>query len=245
VSRFDVVAVQEVKGNLKALRHMLKLLNNPTPHWTLMLTDVNRGALGNNERLAFVFDTRRVQPSGLACEIVIPDEWLGNESAYRAQFARTPYAMSFRSEGKTFILVTVHILFGNEDEREDELWAIAEWLADWAQEENSWDHSLIALGDFNIDGGHMYEIFTRTGLRTPTELEEVPRTIFGPSPGKFYDQIAWFVDEGVPQLSLEYTGRGGYFDFANSVLTDLTNQSLSWRVSDHFPLWVEFLTREE
>jgi len=27
VSRFDIIAIQEVKGNLRALRHMLKYLN--------------------------------------------------------------------------------------------------------------------------------------------------------------------------------------------------------------------------
>jgi hypothetical protein len=60
VSRFDVVAVQEAKDNLKALRHMLKILG---PNWGLSLTDVTEGAPGNAERMAFLFDTRRVQLS--------------------------------------------------------------------------------------------------------------------------------------------------------------------------------------
>src|SRR5688572_17568363 len=68
VSRFDVVAVQEAKGNIKALRHLLKMLG---PDWGLILTDESAGAPGNDERLAFVFDTRRVKPSGLACELVV------------------------------------------------------------------------------------------------------------------------------------------------------------------------------
>src|SRR3990172_5126850 len=37
VSRFDVVAVQEAKGNIKALRHMLKALG---PSWGFILTHV-------------------------------------------------------------------------------------------------------------------------------------------------------------------------------------------------------------
>ena len=69
ISRFDVIALQEVKANLKALRHMLRVLS---PNWGLSLTDVARGDPGNGERMAFLFDTRKVQLSGLACELVVP-----------------------------------------------------------------------------------------------------------------------------------------------------------------------------
>ncbi len=98
ISRFDIVAIQEAKGNIKALRHMLKLLG---PNWSLVLTDVTKGSPGNNERMAFVFDTRRVQMSGLACELVVPTAKLSviEEDALRKQFARTPYAVSFRAGG--------------------------------------------------------------------------------------------------------------------------------------------------
>ena len=71
VSRFDVVAIQEVRDNLRALRYMLRRLGLD---WGVILTDVTKGSDGNNERLAFVFDTRRVKPSGLACELVVPAE---------------------------------------------------------------------------------------------------------------------------------------------------------------------------
>jgi hypothetical protein len=94
--RFDVVAVQEVKGNIRALRDLMKVLGND---WGMILTDVSRGGAGNNERMAYLFDTRRVQLSGLACELVVPDEWLVDieEGELRKQFVRTPYAVGFRS----------------------------------------------------------------------------------------------------------------------------------------------------
>lgn len=248
VSRFDVVALQEVKENLKCLRHMLKVLG---PEWGLILTDVTRGARGNDERMAFVFDTRRVRPSGLACELVVPEEWFHRvqEDALRRQFARTPYAVSFLSAGQTFILVTLHVIYGKDaDERQPELTGIAEWLADWAKREKSWGHNLIALGDFNIDrvGDPLYQAFTSTGLRTPDELNEVPRTIFRKaSEGKHYDQIAWFTGEGgVQELSLRYTQKAGRFDFTETVFASLTKQQLSWRISDHYPLWAEFSVKD-
>ena len=242
VSRFDVVAIQEVRGNLRALRHMMKDLG---PDWGFVLTDVTRGAAGNNERLAFVFDLRRVRPSGLACELVLSDEDLNQPGggAFVRQFARTPYAVSFVSGGRTFILVTLHVLWGKvPGDRIPELRGIAKWVADWADELESWGQNLIALGDFNIDrkGDAAYDAFTSTGLRAPDALNDVPRTIFGDGDG-FYDQIAWFTGEGgQPKLSLDYTGLAGGFDFVPHVLTGHDRQQLSWRISDHLPLWCEF-----
>jgi len=47
------------------------------------------------------------------------------------------------------------------------------------------------------------------------------------------------LDESVPSRVLD---RSGYFDFRDAALPrrDLTNFQLSWRVSDHYPLWTEF-----
>lgn len=255
VSRFDVIALQEVRGTLKALRHMLKLLNNHDDHWGLILTDETKGSAGTWERMAFLFDQRKVKISGLACELVVPPEQLESikPAALRRQFARTPYAVSFRSATRTFILVTLHVLYGkNQEERLPEVTAIAEWLAEWARDMNSWDHNLIALGDFNIDRKDdlLYQAFTSTGLFTPEDLNKVPRTIFSdpfePEKDKFYDQIAWFMGQkGVPALSMKYN-RGGSFDFLKVALKsrNLEKDQISWRISDHYPLWAEFLVND-
>ena len=249
IRRFDVVALQEVKGTIKAFRHMMKVLG---PEWNFILTDVTKGSKGNDERLAFIFDTRKVRLSGLAGELVVPEEELQskhiNPNALEKQFARTPYAVSFWSGGRTFILVTLHVLYGKRSsERIGELTAIAEWLAEWAKRIHQWKHNLIALGDFNIDrkGDPLYRAFTSTGLTVPNELNDVPRSIFAKADKpaeKFYDQIAWFSGENnVPALSLDFKS-GGSFDFTKSALQSraYTKSALQWRLSDHYPLWVEF-----
>ncbi len=41
---------------------------------------------------------------------------------------------------------------------------------------------------------------------------------------------------------LTYMGNGGNFDFIPHVLRDLTKSQASWRISDHYPLWLEFVT---
>src|SRR5690606_9569792 len=43
LQRFDIIAVQEVKGNIKALRHTLRLLG---PHWGFLMSDVTKGNPG-------------------------------------------------------------------------------------------------------------------------------------------------------------------------------------------------------
>jgi endonuclease/exonuclease/phosphatase family metal-dependent hydrolase len=248
IRRFDVVALQEARGDLKALRHTMKALGDD---WGLVLSDVTHGAAGNDERLGFLFDRRTVRMSGLVGELVVPageSDRIG-EGALQRQFARTPYAVAFRCGGETFILVTLHVLWGDSPaERTPELRAIAEWLDGWARDVNAWDHNLIALGDFNIDraGGARYDAFTSTGLHVPDDLHSVPRTLWSdredPHLEKFYDQIAWFTADGDrPALSLDYR-EGGYFDFEKVALPrrDLSRRSLSWRISDHYPLWAAF-----
>lgn len=244
IKRFDVIAIQEIKSNIKALRDTLKVLGND---WSLILTDVNRGNVGNGERMGYLFDTRRVQLSGLACELVVPQEWINitSDEALTEQFVRSPYAVSFRSQNQTFILVTLHILYGNASkDRIKELKGIAKWMADWAKDVNVYHQNLIALGDFNIDkrGDLLNKTFISEGLTIPDELqnETVTRSIFDET--KFYDQIAWFNNANkIPNLSLKFIN-GGNYDFMNVALKNrnLTKQAISFMISDHYPLWVEF-----
>jgi endonuclease/exonuclease/phosphatase family metal-dependent hydrolase len=248
LSRFDVIAVQEARSNLRALRHVLKALG---PEWGLILTDVNPPPAGNDERLAFVFDTRRVRPSGLAAELVIPEDKLkAGKEALKEQFVRTPYAVSFVSGGQTFILVTLHVKFGDDAAgRTGELQEIAEWLADWAKRTaEDYNQNLICLGDFNIDrrDDPNFKALTSTGLEPPAELQGLSRTV-SDKPGKehYYDQIAWFTDGKRAKLTLDFeadAGHAGRFEWTKHLLEEMDAQEASWHISDHYPLWVEFAT---
>ena len=252
VSRFDVVALQEVQGRIGALRQMLRFLGDS---WGLLLTDVNRGSKGGYERMAYVFDTNRVRPSGLASELGIPEEWHGRRIGTKVldEFARRPYAVSFVTRGRrrreTFILVTVHIWYGKKaSERTTEIAGFGNWLADWANEISDYNQNLIALGDFNIDRADdpNYKALVSSGLTVPDELQGLRRTIFDEEDDhSHYDQVAWFTgrttDQGtVPALSLAYGGKAGSVDF-RKVIRTRDKVDLSYRLSDHYPLWVELL----
>jgi len=94
----------------------------------------------------------------------------------------------------------------------------------------------------------LYKAFIDTGLGPPDNLNHVPRTITDdPDPTApadrrhYYDQIAWFTGQpnGPPASSLGYRN-SGMFDFTQGLVPSATEQELSFRMSDHFPLWVEF-----
>jgi endonuclease/exonuclease/phosphatase family metal-dependent hydrolase len=250
ISRFDIIALQEVTGNLKALRTLLKTLGD---NWSFLMSDVTMGEAGNSERMAFVFDSRRVTLSGLAGEVVIPSEWLHEtgQDALKEQFDRTPYAVSFRAGKDTVLLCTAHIKFGKRaNDRVPELKALARWMGEWAQRTTDYEQNFILLGDFNIDRKDdlLWQAFTSSGLSVPASLINLPRTLFANEDKpleNFYDQIAWFEKGGKRQLNFAFK-TGGNFDFSPFLYTDqsLTRQQLSHRISDHFPLWVEFETRK-
>lgn len=247
VSRFDVVALQEVQRDIEALRFLLRVLG---PHWGLILTDAVKSQAGDNERLAFLFDGRRATPSGLACELVVPREVLDagvGEDALKEQFAKTPYAVAFRTEGNTFILVTLHVIFGKKPkDRIAELTQIAKWMRDWADDtSDAYRQNLMVLGDFNIDreGDPNYEAFTSQGLQPADGHKGLARTLKSSGPDKFFDQIAWFREGGEAKLTFG-TGAARNFEWDKFVLDDLDRTQKSFRVSDHFPLWAEFLLPE-
>lgn len=245
VARFDVVGIQEVQGDLSALQTLMTWLGSD---WGLIMTDVTRGKKAGGERLAFIFDTRRVQPSGLAGELVLSAEQLSGKApgAIRQQFARTPYAVAFRSHGLTFILTTVHIVWGKgAKERTPEIAAIADWLKDWSKSIDTSGHDLFVLGDFNIDrkeNDANYRALIETGLTTPPELDKIARTVASEDgdDGNFYDQIAWFPKN----LKLRYTSRAGRIKFKGQILTEIDPFEATFRISDHYPLWTEFAVSE-
>jgi hypothetical protein len=79
------------------------------------------------------------------------------------------------------------------------------------------------------------------------QLDGLTRTIFddpvAPNRAKHFDQIAWFHDGEASKLELDYSGQAGRFDFVPVVLSGMSTTELSWRLSDHYPLWAEFRMR--
>ena len=104
IDRFDLVALQEIRS-LYALQHLCALLGS---HWNYLITDVTLGPGGNAERMAYLYDNRKVRFSGLAAELVLPDR----NKKTAVQLARSPYIAGFHAGWAQINLCTVHIYYG-------------------------------------------------------------------------------------------------------------------------------------
>lgn len=66
ISHFDLVALQEIRGNLKEFNSLRKILG---PDWSFIGTDVTDGYAGNGERMIFVYNRKKVNFKHIAGEI--------------------------------------------------------------------------------------------------------------------------------------------------------------------------------
>ncbi|HEY3310465.1 MAG TPA: endonuclease/exonuclease/phosphatase family protein [Anaerolineales bacterium] len=237
IRRFDVIAIQEVKRDTSGLRMLLDDLLGS--NWGVVISDVSAGSKGNAERLTYIYDKRRVLPSGLAGEIVLPPTSDGNPAR---QFDRSPYIVGFQTAKEKFALLTAHIRYGSgPDDRIEEITALSQYIAREIRKRanaGADEGNLIVLGDFNIEDrgdNPLFKAFVSTGLIVPAQLLNL-RSTYDTKP-KYYDQIAWFMDA----LNLPFSDKAGVIDFAGAVFKELTLSQMSFRLSDHFPLWAEFI----
>jgi endonuclease/exonuclease/phosphatase family metal-dependent hydrolase len=217
IASFDLVAVQEVYRDLDALDEVMHILG---PHWDYIFSDPTEGAKGNNERMAFLYDSRKIKFGGLAGEMVIPPvEKRGEPDQPAVQIWRTPFMAGFKAGWTKFILTTIHALYGEskagDPQRVREVRAIAEFLKKKSQDSTAWARNIILLGDFNIfhPKAAEFEELTKVGFEVPEELQKLPSNA---SQDKHFDQIAFMSRPG----SLAKTGQAGVFNFFDVVFRD-------------------------
>ena len=216
INRFDIIAVQEVRKDLKAFTDLMALLGS---YYEYIFTDVTEGKAGNQERLCFVFDTRKVRFGGLSGELVLPpleekDPVTGQKIVKPSkQLARTPYMCGFKAGWTNFVLTTVHILYGTAEaedpNRLKEIENLASSIVAKADKEYEWSKNFILLGDFNIFSkkDSTLSAITKAGFTIPKAIQELSGS--NVQHNKFYDQIAFKVRPN----NFETTGKAGIFDY--------------------------------
>lgn len=191
LSRFDIVAVQEVCADLAPLKRLMKLLGR---QYDYIMTDVTHSGLGGNkERLGFIYDQDKVNFKGVAGEIVLPDKMLiGGSPDKKRQFSRTPFGVEFQSGWFKFLFSTVHIYYGKASKkspeyarRVKEIQAVAKYLA---KEAKASDSNQILVGDFNIlkRGSAGFNALAKNGFKMVQNRKGSNR-----DRTKFYDQISF------------------------------------------------------
>jgi endonuclease/exonuclease/phosphatase family metal-dependent hydrolase len=217
VDRFDLVAIQEVRS-LDALKHLRGRLGE---HWAYLVSDVTAGKAGNQERLAFLYDTRKVRFLGMAGELVLPPIESGKEKIPAQQVVRTPLMAAFQVGWTKFVLTTVHILYGDKTAeplaRIEEIKQVAKFLRARTEDPAEEVHNFIVLGDFNIfaQGDKTMKALTEEGDFTiPEQIQTIPGSNL--TGEKKYDQIAYRSREG----RFEATGNAGVIDYYRHVFRD-------------------------
>lgn len=226
INRFDVVAVQEVREDLSALHTVMRYLGG---WWKYLLTDVTEGTRGNRERMAFLYDSRKITFGGLAGEVVIPPmRSRGALLTPANQLARTPFLVGFQAGWFKFTLCTTHILYGTaraiDPERLAEIQVLAQFLAERAGERHAWARNMILLGDFNIfdTSDETLQAISRAGFILPQQLQQLPSNA---PKTKHYDQIAFIAPDIQDQLQISRAGVFNFFDYVYR--------------PDHEPLYVD------
>lgn len=247
ISWFDMIALQECNDNLEGLRGVMAHLPNG---YQTIFTDEG----GNNERMAFIYDSNKVSPLEMIGEIAVPPSehrWIKLPGVSRPfnGFDRNPYLAAFAFGKLEFILVNVHLFFGDEseaniDRRSLETYAVGRWADLRRKSKHRYVDHIIALGDFNmpkaLPGDPIYKALTKRGLRIPPHSSEIAATI---SSDNHYDQIAFFPGSTRHLL----TDGPRVFDFDGGVFASLWNSHtpsqfkkyVKYYLSDHRPVWMQ------
>jgi endonuclease/exonuclease/phosphatase family metal-dependent hydrolase len=241
LSQFDLIAITELRRNVSELTYVLNLLG---PYWDAVFSDYTSDAGGNKERIAFVFDTRAVQFTGLAAETDGPRTKNRTTGQYVPKFNwwRKPYIGSFKAGNFDFALLAVHLQWGTAKGRKREIEELAGWIQTFQKDEYRVDRDVIAVGDFNIPSfqSDLYEAATQYGLTAPKSIlkQDHGSNLAG---NKRYDQILHH-----PTLTGSvFTDHGGVVDFykrSHKTLApyrNLTKTQFTYELSDHLPLWVQ------
>lgn len=245
MSRFDIIAVQEVNENLDDFERLMRVLGR---HFDYIFTDVTEGRGGNDERMVFVYDTRKVTFCKMAGEIVLPPEM-----ARGMQFARTPFVVSFQSAWLKFDLCTSHLYYGADSgekkkRRVEEIRRLGEFMRGRAERTKT---NTFILGDFNVvgPGDETWEALHATGFTVPEAIGEFTTNASGT---KHYDQIAFYSAQDEVRLETGPHSAGAFrvYDYVFASERDYTQLAKklvpgrfkewrSWQISDHMPLWVQ------
>ena len=230
VEHFDIVALQEVKTDLRGLRRLQELLPG---NYRILVSDPT----GNAERFAFLYDKRTVIPTGLVCEIGF-NVTARTHNGY--QLHRMPYCASFRAGRFDFVVATAHIYFGkSKDEREQrriEIHELAKFIERRARTERNkvFDRDFFVVGDFNIEeaGDEFFCALADKGFVISEEMQNI-KTNYART--RTYDKIVW-----VDRPSFCPTGRMNVVPFGRAVFREMGKNGAKAEISDHLPLWAEF-----
>jgi exonuclease III len=239
--RFDIIAIQEVKTDLRGFARLQQLLPG---NYRILVSDPT----GNYERMAFLYDKRTVINTGLVCEIGFHGTIL-QPTAF--QFNRMPYCASFRAGRFDFVIAQVHIAEGSShgapglDAREREIDELVKFVKKRSEQDEGkvFDADFFVVGDFNIqsDGDRFFNALTQEPEPKFVMPDGMANLCTNFSQTTTLDKIAW-----LPRPDFEFSGKFGVVPFGNVLYKEDGQEEDAARkeISDHLPLWTEFKVNE-
>ena len=247
LSWFDIAAIQEVRENFSNLEDVVRHMGST---YRMLFSD----PAGNNERMAFVYDSAKLTLLEEIGEIAFPAAQLksiklpGVKQPFEG-FDRTPYLAAFQGGHTSFVFVNAHLFYGSEkpadvQRRSLETFAVAKWAQARRKSKFSFARELFAMGDFNMPknakGDPVFDALTKLGLELPAHSSEIGSNL---ESDKHYDQIAYFPAESKNLLD----GATGIFDYDAAIFPALWNNGqgkknfdayLRYYISDHRLMWI-------
>jgi endonuclease/exonuclease/phosphatase family metal-dependent hydrolase len=250
LSWFDLVAIQEVNDNLSGLRAIQKFL--PKKYRVLF-----SNCAGNHERMAFLYDSHKISPLEKVGILTIPPSEQGDiklsgvTQDFRG-FDRSPFLAAFKAGAFTFLLLSVHLYFGDDSEKKSierrclEAYAVGRWADLRRKSKNAYTPNIIAVGDFNLPkvepANPIYKALTKRGLELPPHSTQIGSSVTSDSQ---YDQVTFF-----PGAVKDNFISAGVFDFDGALFRKLWDPNdkknakffayMKYYISDHRILWAEF-----
>jgi endonuclease/exonuclease/phosphatase family metal-dependent hydrolase len=246
ISWYDLIAIQETKENSQDFQTIVSLLAKP---YKFIFSDEG----GNRERMAFIYNSNKILVREEIAELTIsPDDYknikLPGITERFEGFDRSPYMVSFRVNKFDFLLLNVHLYFGDDTEDASinrrclEAFAVARWADLRSKSKYAFTNTVLTLGDFNLpkldESDKIYKALLSKGLQLPEHSSKIYSNI---NNDKSYDQIAFL--PGIKDKILST----GIFPFDNIIFADMYKSKttaefkgyLKYYLSDHRPMWME------
>jgi endonuclease/exonuclease/phosphatase family metal-dependent hydrolase len=230
IERFDIVAIQELKTDLRGLNKLLAILPGD---YRFLVSD----ATGNSERFAFIYDQRTVRPTGLVSDLAFE---VPGDTHTGFQIHRMPYCASFKLGRFDFTIVSVHIFQSDKDWREDEIIALADRIQKLSKKEKTkvFDRDFFVVGDFNIKaaGDRFFKALQDRDFQMPNQLNSLTTNFLRSGT---YDKIAW-----VDRDDFKFANKVNVVPYYKAVYQEKLPPGGKQEISDHLPLWAEFKINE-
>lgn len=224
IRKYDIVAVQEIKNSKGNVPPFFKeTINSDGSRYDYIISE--RGGKQpddkrSQEQYAYFYNTDKIS--------LVHDMGLYDDSG-TDDFQREPYVARFQAvEGDfSFVLITVHT---KPDEAVNEIKALHHVFV-WAKSITPQEDDYIALGDFNAGCDYANSTdFTNTAIANYYKwiVPEDADTNFSDNTACAYDRIIMT--------------RGTDIEYLNNWGIDKVS---SKKVSDHFPVWAEFSSKDQ